>query len=61
MSKILPKQGKWPTWYYIAMEDGKPILRDGQVPIYWMKKVAVADFKDWSGAIIKRCRVTVSE
>lgn len=53
-------KGKWPEWYYIATLNGRPVLRDGQVPIYWRKKVAAEDFKDWTGVKIERCRVVIS-
>ena len=55
-----PKAKRWPTRYYVAVDDkGSPIVRDAQVPIYWQKKVAKDDFHNWSGTVIKRCSILI--
>lgn len=57
--KAFPRQGKRATWYYIAMLNGTPVVRDGQLPVFWHRRVAREEFKDWKGVTIARCRVEV--
>jgi hypothetical protein len=43
--------------FIIIDEKGKPLLKDSQLPIYWLKKIALEDSKKFIGSTVKKVSV----